>query len=598
MGTNARLRSHKAAVSGRRTTLLTSVLVALALGFAALLAGSELTSDAPAPITVMAPLGAAGFIAAALLAWRRHPTRRLWLLMLLAACSWPLAALRFEGEDRWLFTLGSLGAWLWAAVLGHIALAFPTGRMRGRLERVVIGAAYLTATLLQASWILVAGPATFAAENCRDCPTPVVSLGQHPELATSLIRVERVLAGVLAIAVGVLLRRRWRTGSAAQRRFLAPVLAVGGAAALCLSGSFAALAVEWQGLGRALQVPVWAGFVLLPLAFLGGIWRTRIRRTFGVTRFVEQLDALPGPDHLAARLASALGDDTLTVAFWLPDANQYVDREGRVVTLPAPGSERAVTEIDLDGKHVAALIHDAALSEEAGAVRAAGRAAALWLERDRLEAERRAYVTELRESRARLVAASDTERRRIERDLHDGAQQRLAALLLRMKLERRGSDGDARRQAALLVEVEASLATALEDLRTLAAGILPPVLSDHGLAAALEELASRSPVPVSLELDEARSPERVEVAAYFVAAEALANVTKHANAARAFVRTRREPGHLVVEVRDDGDGGASPDGGSGLRGLADRLDALDGRLSVESAAGAGTTLCAEIPCES
>jgi signal transduction histidine kinase len=124
------------------------------------------------------------------------------------------------------------------------------------------------------------------------------------------------------------------------------------------------------------------------------------------------------------------------------------------------------------------------------------------------------------------------------------------------------------------------------------------VLSDRGLAAALEELASRSPGPVSLVLDEARLPERVEVAAYFVAAEALANVAKHANAARAFVRTWRERGRLVLEIRDDGDGGASPDGGSGLRGLTDRVEALDGRLSVESAAGAGTTLRAELPCGS
>jgi signal transduction histidine kinase len=243
-------------------------------------------------------------------------------------------------------------------------------------------------------------------------------------------------------------------------------------------------------------------------------------------------------------------------------------------------------------------VYDASLAEEAGAVRAAGRAAALWLERDRLEAERRAYIAELRESRARLVAAGDTERRRIELDLHDGGQQRLAGLLLRLKLERRSTAGDAGPQAALLDEMEAGIAAALQELRALASGILPPVLSDRGLAAALEELASRSPVPVSLQLDEERLPAPVEVAAYFVAAEALANVAKHANAERAFVSTRREDGRLVLMVRDDGGGGASSDGGSGLRGLADRLDVLDGRLTVESVPGAGTTVRAVIPCAS
>ena len=577
---------------------MAGALVLLAVALAAVVLVSDLTPGTSAPIKLMAIVGACAFMAAGILAGRRESTRGLRPLMLVAGYAWLLSALRFETEDRLVFTIGMLGGWLWAAVLGHLALAFPTGRLPGRPARLVVAIAYLAAVVGQAAWVLLAGPATFAAEACERCPRPILSLGEHSELATSIIVLERALAGVAAVGVGVLLFRRWREGSTAQRRSLAPVLAVGGVTAVCFSASVAALAAGWSGVGRALQVPAEAGFVLVPFAFLGGVWRTRVQRTFGASRFVEQLDALPGPDHLAGRLATALGDDTLSVVYWLPTSASYVDRQGGIVALPPPGSGRAVTQVDLDGRPVAALIHDAALCDEAGAVRAAGRAAALWLERDRLEAARRAYIAELRESRARLVAASDTQRRRIERDLHDGAQQRLVAMLLRIKLERRAIDADATGESALLDEVEAGVAAALEDLRALAAGILPPVLADRGLAAALEELASRSPVPVLLDLSvEGRVPEPVEVAAYFVAAEALANVIKHSNARHAFVSTRCPNGQLIIEIRDDGDGGAAQDG-TGLRGLADRLGALDGQMTLDSPAGVGTTLRAEIPCAS
>jgi signal transduction histidine kinase len=599
MGAEARATPRRRVWSpATEAKAVTIGLVLLAIVLASLLAASDLTERRGLSIKVTATLGAAGFIAAGLLARRRHPTEPLWLLMLAAACAWPLGALRFTSEDRLVFTFGLLAGWLWAVLLGHIALAFPTGRLRRGPDRLAVGAAYLAATVGQATWVLFAGRATFAREECPECPLPVISLGQHADLATSVILLERVVAGAAAVAIGILLLRRWRTGSTVHRRSLAPVLAVGGATAVCFSASVAALAAGWEHVGRALELGAEAAFVLLPFAFLGAVSRSRIQRTFGVSRFVEQLDALPGPDHLAASLASALGDDSLTVVYWLPSSGHYVERDGRPVALPVAGSGRAVTRVDVSGRPVAALVHDASLLEEAAAVRAAGRAAALWLERDRLNAECRSYIAELRESRARLVAASDTERRRIERDLHDGAQQRLAGMLLRMKLDRRQARGDPAGQSALLDELEGSLAAALDELRALAAGILPPVLSDRGLSAALEELASRSPVPVRLNghVDH-RLPEPVEVAAYFVAAEALTNMVKHSQATSALVSTRLATTQLVIEIRDDGDGGVTGHAGTGLRGLSDRVQALGGQLSVVSPAGAGTTLRAEIPVQ-
>jgi signal transduction histidine kinase len=213
-----------------------------------------------------------------------------------------------------------------------------------------------------------------------------------------------------------------------------------------------------------------------------------------------------------------------------------------------------------------------------------------------LDAELRASLVELRASRARIVQAGDAERRRLERDLHDGAQSRLVALKLllsRARLRARGTDD----LEAMLADAIGELDTSLSELRELARGIHPAVLTDQGLEPALQALASRAPVPVAVEADEGeRLPGPVEIAAYFVVSEALANVAKYAQATQAAVAVRRENGRVTVDVTDDGIGGADAAHGSGLRGLTDRVAALDGTLSLESPAGGGTHLHAEIPC--
>jgi signal transduction histidine kinase len=228
------------------------------------------------------------------------------------------------------------------------------------------------------------------------------------------------------------------------------------------------------------------------------------------------------------------------------------------------------------------------------AVRAA---TAVALENERLEAEASERLVALRASRERIVAAGDAERRRLERNLHDGAQQRLVALALQLRLLQ-GRVGDDPAAEQLVKSASSELRTSLEELRELARGIHPAVLN-HGLAAALDSLAARSPVPttVTYEADE-RLPERVELAAYFVASEALANVAKYAHASRASVRVRRHNGAALIEIADDGIGGAAPGNGSGLSGLADRVEALDGRLEVVSPPGRGTVVTAEMACGS
>jgi signal transduction histidine kinase len=222
---------------------------------------------------------------------------------------------------------------------------------------------------------------------------------------------------------------------------------------------------------------------------------------------------------------------------------------------------------------------------------------ALSEENQQLTAELEAKVEELRASRHRIVEAGYAERRRVERDLHDGAQQRLMALTMTLRLAREKIDGDPGASAELLDEAMEELGAATAELREFARGIHPVVLSDRGLGAALSGLAERSPVPVEIAAaPEGRLPGPVESAAYFVVAESLTNVARYAEAELATVRVERRNGTLEVEIRDDGSGGADPEAGTGLRGLADRVAALDGSLAVRSPAGQGTTVEAKIPC--
>jgi signal transduction histidine kinase len=241
-------------------------------------------------------------------------------------------------------------------------------------------------------------------------------------------------------------------------------------------------------------------------------------------------------------------------------------------------------------------VHDSALDEEPELLEAVGAAAGIALENGRLNAELRARLEDLRGSRARVLEAGQKERQRLERNLHDGAQQRLVALSLELSLleEQLAGDPSARGRVD---EARREVAMSLEELRDVARGIHPAVLTGHGLAVALESIVARAPVPVRLTIGiDGRLPEQVEVAAYYVVSESLTNIGKHARATRATAAIVRTNGHVVVEVVDDGVGGADTERGSGLRGLADRVEALGGRLRVWTPLGGGTRVKAEIPC--
>lgn len=295
-------------------------------------------------------------------------------------------------------------------------------------------------------------------------------------------------------------------------------------------------------------------------------------------------------------LAQRLGDRTLTIAYWLPERSLFVDERGHPVTLPTPASGRAWTAVEHDGNRVAAIIHDADLRARPELVEAAAAGAVLALDNERLKADLRARLEELRSSRRRIVEVGVEARRQLERDLHDGAQQHLVLLGLKLRMARKLVTTDPASAAALHDELRADLDHALRELRNLSHGIHPALLSEGGLEPAIDELARRCAVPVDLELDvRRRLPSGIETAAYFVVAESLTNVAKYAAATRAVVSVRDGDEALSVVVSDDGVGGANPEKGTGLRGLGDRVAALDGQLTIDSPPSRGTNITATFP---
>jgi signal transduction histidine kinase len=335
-----------------------------------------------------------------------------------------------------------------------------------------------------------------------------------------------------------------------------------------------------------LAVPV-AVFTVAVTDWVAFVMRALVRSLL-VTR-------LPAGAPIRETLARNLGDRSLAIAYWLPDRETFVDERGHSVPLPEPGSDRAWTAVDYEGRRVAAIIHDASLVASAELVQAAAAAGSLALDNERLKADLRARVEELRASRVRLVEASNEARRQIERDLHDGAQQQLVALAVELRLLRNRvkNNGDA---LELIDRLDAKLAAALDELRELARGIHPGILTARGLPPAVESLAARAPLPVICEIDlPTRPPASAEVVAYFVAAEALTNVLKYAQATKATIRAHYADGDLVLETEDDGVGGADESKGTGLQGLRDRVGALDGTLTVISPPGGGTVVRACIP---
>jgi signal transduction histidine kinase len=521
------------------------------------------------------------FIGTGLFAWWRRPENRTGALMAAVGFAWFATGVSASDDDL-VFTIGIALDGIFPAVLGHLLIAFPSGRLTTRGERAIVAGIYFVATVLQV-------PSLLFEESSPSGPQNLLMIEPDQELSDLFDGLQAVVATALVVAgFAAALRRRAAVGRS-RRAVLAPVLWTAGAtfAVFVVAQAFDAAGSPQEGLER-LDLLL---FATVPFGFLAGLLRSRLAQATALSELVERLSQPPGEGALRAALADALGDPSLALAYWLPESERFVDWAGQPMELRAG----EWTEVEVHGRRVAAIVHDPSLNEEPALVRTAGAAAALALENQRLSAELRARIEELRASRARLVEAADAERRRLERNLHDGAQSRLVALAMQLQLARRKVESDSE-VAAMLDSSSAELQASLDELRELARGIHPAVLTDRGLEPALQALAGRAPVPVDVTCaPPAQLPPAVETAIYFVAAEALTNVAKYAQAEHATVAVTGCDGAVVVEVADDGRGGADLTAGSGLRGLADRVSALDGRLELHSPPGAGTRLRAEIP---
>ena len=603
-----------------------AVVLALLIGLTALSAYGFLQTT-PFPYAGLNPLDfstieifrevlvAWAFIGAGLFAWRRRARTAIGALMMGVGAAWLLHGLEFLPTSP-LVTVGvwlGSGAGLMGVFLGLLILAYPTGSMRSRATRmwIVLSFAYLTIRL----GIAFVSPS--ARGNC-ECRGSVI-LKYDQSLQLELVNFADLWFAGMTLFLVAALAWRWARSSAPARRGAAPVWIAGVVMLLiAVTGesffTFADSIVDWHPVVPSLGDLVWGqrreafyrdllpwvqsvSLLLVPIALLWGLLRLRLRQS-AVAALAVDLGRVDRPESLVAALRRALGDPSLGVAYWSRPAQAYVDQLGEPVELPDAAEERSVTRLDGDDAPLAALIHDPALDEQRALVDGVAAVARLAIENERLHAEVRAQLEEVRASRERIVRAADEERRRVERNIHDGAQQRLVSLSLALTMAQAQMKEASPQAAATIAEAEKELKLAIGELRELARGIHPAILGEAGLSPALEALAERSPVPVRFRcaLSHRHSP-LVEATAYFVAAEALTNVVKYASASSVELAAEEAEGWLHVTVADDGVGGADPSTGSGLRGLLDRVAAVGGRLSIESFAGRGTRLVAEIPCE-
>jgi signal transduction histidine kinase len=545
--------------------------------------------DSSTAVAALEILAALSFVGAGLAALRFRTERLTGALMVTTGFALFADTLVYANRSV-PFTVGLAVSPLAFAVLAHLILAFPDGRLHSGLERLLVVAVYLKATALQVTMLMFMG-----IEHVGGCPCPSNLLFVRDDMGVHSALMNALRLSGIAIAVGVVtvVLLRWQSASPLLRRALAPILVTGGITAALL----AALLIADQasaGITRGLDSAEQLALATVPLAYLFGLFQTRLARV-GLGELVIELGNNPEQGQLRDALARALKDPSLELGYWMPASQEYVDVEGKQVDV-VPTATRGVTILERRGEKVAALVHDAALREDPALLDAVSSAAGLALDNEHLLAELRAQLAETRDSRARIVDAADTERRRLERNLHDGAQQRLVTLALHLRLAQETLRDDPAAAGAMLDGVGEDLKLALQELRELARGLHPAILTERGLAPALQSLATRAPFKVEINgIPDERLPAAIEAAIYYVVAETLTNAAKHAGATDARVELSTTGDTITVEIRDNGSGGANLATGSGIRGLADRVEALGGRLELHSPVGAGTVVKADLP---
>jgi signal transduction histidine kinase len=555
------LRSSRDGLAGSEPRLqMAVVLAALVLGLGAEWAAGSRQS----PLTAGVDL-AVGWtvIACGLIAWARRPQSRVGPLIAITGFAWFLGTLADSDIDA-VATLGLALATLYLGSLFHAIIGYPSGRPSGWLTAVVVAACYMYAATVEGARSNVA--------------------------AISVVTIVVVL-----IVLGTTIRG-YRLAAGADRQARLTAIVAAAAVALPLAGgSVGRLFAAGPDMERAVLGGLEIALVFIAVVFLVDFLRARWSQA-AVTELVVDLGDDSETGTLRARLAGALGDQSLAIAYWLPEASTYVDELGDPVELPTPGSGKAVTVIEQHGERIAALVHDATVLDDPGLIDAVASAARIAFSNVRLRAQVRGHITELDASRRRIINATDAQRRRLQVELRLGVGRRLADVERQLDVAIRHAHSAPNREAgALLEDAERELHQAQAELQELAAGIHPALLTEQGLGPALSALAERANVPIRLVVATDPLPAAIETAIYFVCAEALTNVGKYALASRVDLEVRAEGDLVTVLIADDGVGGADPSVGSGLKGMADRIEALGGRLSVDSPAGTGTRLLARIP---
>jgi signal transduction histidine kinase len=547
------------AVTDRRPAVWVALWAAVIASELAALA-PVLASDEPVSgVSIVFRLIGGSFAACGLVAWRRRPDSRTGPLMLATGFGLFIQPVFSEVDTLTVRAIGDLLEDAWGITMIALLLTFLTGgRLTTVADRVLVGALVLQLALEWTRHLFLARDGNFLLVYGDD------------RIAAGIAGFNLFLTAAACLAVAAVLATRWLRASRPRRRAMLP--GVAGISCLLL---FAAAQGGVPELVRWFAV---LSLLTVPGAFLVVLLRSRLARG-GLAELFRALPMTAGPE-LQASLAKTLGDPGLVVAY------------DPVV----PTAERAVAVVDIDGREVAWLVYDAMLDDDPELVDAVRAAASVAIENQELRDESERRLAELQASRERIVAAGDSERRRLERDLHDGAQQRLVSIALQLRLVQSRIRADPAMAEELVTAASTELTASLAELRELARGIHPAVL-EHGLQAALESLATRSPVSATVTFEPVDSlPRPVELAAYFVASEALANAAKYAGATVVAIHVRRAGTLATIQIADDGAGGADAARGSGLRGLADRVEALGGHLRVTSPVGAGTTVVAELPC--
>lgn len=520
----------------------------------------------------------------------RYPQRRLGWLSIAIGLGYFVRAGAFA-QSPILYSLSRALGPMTGVLLAWLMLAFPSGRLGSRVARVVVAAGALSVALLWWPAIALAPsfpPSREAFAVCGEhCPQNVFLLADRPDLSGALTTAFRASGAVLLAVTALILVARLLRATRLTRRMLAPVLVASIARSAVVSSYVALGTPPW--IRELLILTYWATLASISV----GLLRGRSYDASALEQLVHGLRLRPGPGELQTLMARALDDPSLEIAYWIPQAALHASAGGEPMPLPGPGSARARTPVaDARDRHVATLLHDPALLDHPELLGAVASTSVLALESLRLEAEMAA-------ARGGVIVAVEEERRRIERDLHDGAQQRLIAIRMKLSAVRHLLERDALRARALLGELDEDADAALAELRALAHGTTPPLLRELGIVRALDAIARGAPLPVRIRShDVGRYPLALESAVYFACAEAIQNAAKHAGAgASVEVEIRGDDDALTFSVSDDGRGfaDAGESSGAGLRNLRDRIRAVGGRLEVESRVGGGTRIAGSIP---